>query len=71
MIALAHRLDIATIAEGVESESQLAILREEGCHYVQGYLLSRPTTAEELGTMFARGEVIPFPVDSRHSFKAD
>ena len=71
IIALAHRLEIAAIAEGVESESQLAILRDEGCHYVQGYLLSRPTSAEVFGGMLASGELIQFPGDSKHAVRVD
>jgi len=46
VIALAHRLDIDTIAEGVETEEQLAVLRSEGCNYIQGYLFGRPEAPE-------------------------
>ncbi|MFT4518498.1 MAG: diguanylate cyclase (GGDEF)-like protein [Halioglobus sp.] len=46
VIALAQRLDIDTIAEGVETEEQLAILRSEGCNYIQGYLFGRPEAPE-------------------------
>ncbi len=42
VIALAHTLDIAVVAEGVELESQWLILREQGCDEVQGYLFSPP-----------------------------
>ncbi|MFT4826373.1 MAG: EAL domain-containing protein (putative c-di-GMP-specific phosphodiesterase class I), partial [Cryomorphaceae bacterium] len=42
VIALAHRLNIDTVAEGVETQQQLEILRGEGCKYVQGYFLGRP-----------------------------
>ncbi len=71
VIALAHRLKIATIAEGVESESQLAILRSEGCHYVQGFLLSRPESADVFGAMLESGQVVPFPGRSRHSVRIE
>jgi diguanylate cyclase (GGDEF)-like protein/PAS domain S-box-containing protein len=47
VIALAQKLDIETVAEGVETEEQLVFLREEGCDFVQGYLLGRPVPAEE------------------------
>lgn len=38
MIAMAHHLNIAVVAEGVESEAQLAQLVREGCDFAQGYL---------------------------------
>lgn len=42
MIALAHKLDLKVIAEGVETEQQRDLLAAAGCDYVQGYLYSRP-----------------------------
>jgi diguanylate cyclase (GGDEF)-like protein len=46
VIALAHRLNIETVAEGVETQEQLDILRKEGCNYIQGFLLGRPEPPE-------------------------
>jgi len=48
VIALAQALDLATIAEGVEEEEQLAFLRHQGCDLIQGFLISRPVPAEEI-----------------------
>ncbi len=42
VIQLAHSLRLDIIAEGVETQEQLAFLRREGCQGVQGYLFSRP-----------------------------
>ena len=48
MIFLAHNLNLHTVAEGVETESQLHFLQEGGCDQYQGYLFSRPLPNDEL-----------------------
>jgi EAL domain-containing protein (putative c-di-GMP-specific phosphodiesterase class I) len=45
ILQLAHSLKLEVIAEGVETESQSCKLRELGCDYLQGYLLSCPVDA--------------------------
>ncbi len=49
IIALGHSLHMQVIAEGVETDEQLARLRELGCDQVQGYLLGRPASAGTVG----------------------
>jgi EAL domain-containing protein (putative c-di-GMP-specific phosphodiesterase class I) len=52
---LGTSLGIKTTAEGVETASQLAALRAEGCDEVQGFLFSRPVPAEEARRLIAAG----------------
>jgi diguanylate cyclase (GGDEF)-like protein/PAS domain S-box-containing protein len=47
IISMAGALGMLTIAEGVETEGQLAFLREQGCREGQGYLFSKPLPAAE------------------------
>jgi diguanylate cyclase (GGDEF)-like protein/PAS domain S-box-containing protein len=46
IIDLAHGLGMAVVAEGIETAAQRDALRELGCDYGQGYLFSRPVSAE-------------------------
>ena len=48
IIAMAHALHLEVVAEGVEDKVQLALLRAESCDFVQGYLISRPISADAL-----------------------
>jgi diguanylate cyclase (GGDEF)-like protein len=48
IIAMAHGLDIAVIAEGVETPEQYRFLDESGCDAAQGYYVSQPLPATEL-----------------------
>ncbi len=48
VIGLSHALGLLTIAQGVENEADLRLLREIGCDFVQGYLIARPGSPVEL-----------------------
>jgi diguanylate cyclase (GGDEF)-like protein len=53
VVDLAAKLGMRTVAEGVETEAQLAQLRRTRCDAVQGYLLARPMPANMVEAMFA------------------
>lgn len=48
VIAMAHKLGIKVIAEGIETSEQLAFLRENECEMGQGYLLAKPAPLDDL-----------------------
>ncbi len=54
IIALAQNLNLKVIAEGVETEEQLAFLKRQQCNEIQGYLFSRPLPAEEFTRMLEK-----------------
>ena len=47
IIAIGHGLGLTVVAEGVESEEQFAILREEKCDEIQGFLISPPVPGDQ------------------------
>jgi len=51
IIAMGHSMGLSVLAEGVETEGQLAFLRERGCDAYQGYLCSRPLSAPEFAAL--------------------
>jgi diguanylate cyclase (GGDEF)-like protein len=55
MVAMAHSLDLAVVAEGVEEESQLDLLREWGCDELQGFLFSPAVREEEFRQLLENG----------------
>jgi diguanylate cyclase (GGDEF)-like protein/PAS domain S-box-containing protein len=53
-LSLSESLGLAVIAEGVETEVQLSMLRSLGCERAQGFLLGRPQPAEAISALLAR-----------------
>ena len=56
VIAIAHKMHLKVVAEGVETQEQLAFLRAADCDLVQGYLIGRPVKAEEIERQFRNAE---------------
>jgi diguanylate cyclase (GGDEF)-like protein/PAS domain S-box-containing protein len=53
IMALAGSLQLTVVAEGVETEAQLDLLRQRGVEYAQGYLFARPLAAEAAAALLA------------------
>ena len=60
VIAVAHSLGLKVVAQGVETEAQVSLLRSLRCDFVQGYLWSPPLPAEECERILAEG-ILPAP----------
>ena len=50
ILHLAKSLQLETVAEGIEDERSLSLLREWGCDYGQGYFIHRPAPMKEVST---------------------
>jgi EAL domain-containing protein (putative c-di-GMP-specific phosphodiesterase class I) len=62
-INLIENLGMASVAEGVEDSSQVAILQSLGCRYAQGYLFSHPVGADQLlDALHSRSSRSPTPM---------
>jgi diguanylate cyclase (GGDEF)-like protein len=55
IVSLAHTLGLRVVAEGVEDDEQVRLLRELGCDQIQGFYVSRPVPPEEIDAMLVRG----------------
>ncbi len=54
IIGMGHSLGLKVVAEGVETQQQLDFLREEGCDFIQGFLIARPTDAQSVLALLQR-----------------
>jgi FOG: EAL domain len=56
-IRMAHAMNLAVIAEGVETEQQRDFLLKYGCDVLQGYLYSKPVPADEYAILMKAGQL--------------
>lgn len=63
IIGLAHRMGLRVIAEGVETEAQLAYLRGNNCDEIQGYHFSKPLTPQSFANLIRSGKSLPRAVE--------
>lgn len=58
VIAIAHQLHLEVVAEGVETEGQLALLADSGCDLIQGYFFSKPLPAAACTALLTGGATL-------------
>ncbi|MDJ0904158.1 MAG: EAL domain-containing protein [Xenococcus sp. MO_188.B8] len=61
IIDMAHQLNLKVVAEGVETEAELAFLVKHNCDEVQGYLFSRPLATQEFEQLLFSQKRFPIP----------
>jgi diguanylate cyclase (GGDEF)-like protein/PAS domain S-box-containing protein len=65
IISLGQKLNLKVIAEGVETEAQIAFLRDNHCDELQGYHFSRPVAADAIPALLGRQAVASTPAPAR------
>jgi EAL domain-containing protein (putative c-di-GMP-specific phosphodiesterase class I) len=58
IIGMARNLKVMVIAEGVETAAQCEFLRSHGCDGIQGYLFSKPLTAQDFADLLKSGRTL-------------
>ncbi|WP_367155123.1 EAL domain-containing protein [Methylomonas sp. HYX-M1] len=64
IISLAHSLNLCVIAEGVETEAQLAFLHRHHCNEIQGYLFCKPLSAKTMTEWLCEDRRLDLPVEA-------
>ena len=66
IITIAHNLGLKVVAEGVEQEEQLSILRNYECEMIQGYLFSKPLRADRFESILKENKNLSQIIDINH-----
>ncbi|KQU73547.1 hypothetical protein ASE08_12850 [Rhizobacter sp. Root16D2] len=61
IISMAHSLSLTVVAEGIETTAQRDFLAAQRCDFAQGFLYSRPVTAQAIDAMLAAGRLMTTP----------
>ncbi len=61
MVSMSHALNLRVVAEGIETDEQCNYLRKLGCDYGQGYLFSKPITADAMSSLLAQSMQLAQP----------
>jgi len=61
IIGMAHTLGLRVVAEGLDTEEQMAFLKEQGCDELQGFLFSRPLPVDQINTWLEENQVWSLP----------
>jgi len=64
IISMAHALDMAVVAEGVETFEQMALLQDLGCDELQGFLISQPVSAQYMAQLMNQRQLLPILKES-------
>jgi EAL domain-containing protein (putative c-di-GMP-specific phosphodiesterase class I) len=56
ILALAQKLNLQVTAEGIETYDQAAFFGNLGCHQLQGYLLGKPVTSEQIPSLIQKSQ---------------
>jgi len=68
VIAMAHRLNLEVVAEGIETREQLEFLADQQCEYGQGYLFSRPIPLPEISKLLDPNVALIRPVRRKPAY---
>ncbi|HEY7698783.1 MAG TPA: EAL domain-containing protein, partial [Vicinamibacteria bacterium] len=61
IVNLGNALKLQVMAEGVETETQMGILRQQGCHLIQGFLFARPMPPDDVWLWLTEGSAAALP----------